>query len=382
MERHKDFRTHWSGSGLDQVRMSSHNKQSLDTLTCPPWSSPECTETPEIKPETEDQSLKQEELLVTEHTRVCVKEENSQTANQNKDGVHTESECEVKQEEFSDFDEDWACPLGSSESSGTEDEGGLAAAGTSLYKNKRLTKRCSIDERDEHMKHQCPICKNRYKYECDLRYHSKIHTGEKPFTCSTCLKRFVRRTQLEIHKRVHTKEKLHICAICKKMFSQKGHLDTHMRTHTGEKPFSCLFCMKPFSRLSHLQAHQTVHTNEKSFSCSVCKKTFSRFSNLYKHKVTHTGEKPFLCEVCNRAFNQKATLDRHVKTHSGRIEAFTCAVCDKTFTQKGTLNRHNKIHTGVKQFSCTLCKKTFVQKVNLERHLSRMHTDTDSVNGV
>ncbi len=45
------------------------------------------------------------------------------------------------------------------------------------------------------------------------------------------------------------------CHHCGKTFSQKGHLKYHIRIHIGERPFTCPQCEKSYTSKGHLKEH-------------------------------------------------------------------------------------------------------------------------------
>jgi KRAB domain-containing zinc finger protein len=144
----------------------------------------------------------------------------------------------------------------------------------------------------------CQQCHKTFEKKSKLDSHTKVHSGENPFSCKLCGKSYAHRGNLALHCRyVHpevvdpNKTKRHSCSQCGKSFVQKSDLDRHMRIHTGEKPFSCTLCCKSFTRSSLLRQHMRVHTGEKPYGCKVCGKSFKQNAHLaVHHKGIHAKE--------------------------------------------------------------------------------------------
>ena len=108
--------------------------------------------------------------------------------------------------------------------------------------------------------HRCQFCQKEFKYASLLRYHERVHTGDRPFKCDVCGKYFTRSDNLCVHKRTHTGERPFKCDVCEKSFTTSGNLRVHKRTHTGERGHKCKTCATSFTQLSHLRKHERIHS--------------------------------------------------------------------------------------------------------------------------
>ncbi|KAL7299641.1 hypothetical protein TKK_0007403 [Trichogramma kaykai] len=120
-----------------------------------------------------------------------------------------------------------------------------------------------------------------------------------------------------------SRPKKYLCEECGKGFSNGGQLKGHSRIHTGERPFVCNHpnCGKCFTRNEELTRHRKIHSGEKPHKCPTCLKCFGRKDHLTKHYKTHM---PRYCFPASLAEIDQLTQQQH-HHHQGLVVGLPAA---------------------------------------------------------
>ncbi|RUS77117.1 hypothetical protein EGW08_015133, partial [Elysia chlorotica] len=235
---------------------------------------------------------------------------------------------------------------------------------------------------------QCEVCGKKFIYRASFVSHQRTHSVEKPFACHVCGAVFNQEGNMLRHiSLVHTNERRFQCDVCDKRFNSRSVLKVHTRIHTGEKPFTCVkhcdVCGKPFKSLYQLDKHRyAVHSTKKYWRCEECGEMFKWKKDvaLCTHSNRKVVPKQHKCLFCGAEFSTIARLREHRKTAHEVVQKFPCLICDETFMHSEELRNHLPLHGSQNNelLQCNLCSREFKEVTRLRQHLQRHRNKTHS----
>ena len=233
-------------------------------------------------------------------------------------------------------------------------------------------------------KFSCSYCGKLFKTKNSMDRHiSHVHLNERPFECPLCKQKFPDDKDLRRHSLT---KHVFPCDLCELKFITASKLDLHInQDHVGEsgvvddlagnRTASCGKCALVFDNLSqYLDHYNKEHKGRKlgRVKCSSCKVKFNLVEDLRYHAKTAHALDCLSCESCSYVTTNALFLSRHEKSVHG-AKVWICSMCEAGFTLSVRLDRHLRDVHGEKLLDCPMCGKSFSSVPEFKRHSTTRH---------
>ena len=146
---------------------------------------------------------------------------------------------------------------------------------------------------------KCPFCDFSAADNFNLTQHVKRHNNRKPFECSECkFHRFETKDELYEHQiECLATDRPYKCEVCGRKYKRECDLRHHEKVHSNVKEYGCDICGKRFKQSSQLWQHRRFHDETPRFQCNFCdyrahfKFTIRRHAQA-KHKTEFANKLP------------------------------------------------------------------------------------------
>ena len=174
---------------------------------------------------------------------------------------------------------------------------------------------------------------------------------------------FLGNTNLESHMATHDGKLPYICNLCNKQFRCSSSLKYHEKIHRGERQFSC-GCSLQFRTSTALSKHfARKHAEVKKFSCKICEKLFGVNADLRKHMKRHSAAR--VCSLCDVQFKRTDYLRKHMLTTHGKDQRanFEKMSRKQKEKQKKDLQKEPDVDKPAKKmYGCGTCSMMYATK--------------------